>query len=134
MPEQEAPEQPGLLSQLRSSWAFASLMQYIAIFGQVMKIDEEFGIEVCLVPSLRPDQCCALCRIDGNIPKQTSFGWICADNLVHPTLGPRSRMPQARTLTETIGDWVVSAQVDLIPSWSYVRKLVYIARYSGQWD
>jgi hypothetical protein len=45
--EQQAPEEPGLLSQLRSDWAFASLMQYIAIFGQVMKIDEDFGIEVC---------------------------------------------------------------------------------------
>jgi hypothetical protein len=48
MTEQQTPEQPGLLSQLRNNWEFASLMQYIAIFGQVMKIDEEFGIEVCL--------------------------------------------------------------------------------------
>lgn len=47
MAEQQVSE-PGMLSQLRSNWAFASLMQYIAIFGQVMKIDEEFGIEVCL--------------------------------------------------------------------------------------
>ena len=50
--EQEAPEQPELLSKLRSSWEFASLMQYIAIFGQVMKIDEDFGIEVCLYSQL----------------------------------------------------------------------------------
>lgn len=49
MTEQQAPEEPGLLSQLRSNWAFASLMQYIAIFGEVMKIDEEFGIDVCLL-------------------------------------------------------------------------------------
>lgn len=48
-PEQQVPEEPGLLSQLRNDWAFASLMQYIAIFGQVMKIDEEFGIDVCLL-------------------------------------------------------------------------------------
>lgn len=47
VPEQEAPEQNELLSKLRNSWDFASLMQYIAIFGQVMKIDEDFGIEVC---------------------------------------------------------------------------------------
>lgn len=47
MSEQEVPEQNGLLSKLRNSWDFASLMQYIAIFGQVMKIDEDFGIEVC---------------------------------------------------------------------------------------
>jgi hypothetical protein len=44
--EQDAPEEQGLLAQIRSTWEFASLMQYIAIFGQVMKIDEEFEIEV----------------------------------------------------------------------------------------
>lgn len=44
-PEQP-PEEPGLLQQLRNCWEFASLMQYIAIFGKVMKIDEDFGIEV----------------------------------------------------------------------------------------
>ncbi|KAJ5440967.1 Zinc finger PHD-finger [Penicillium cf. griseofulvum] len=53
--EQQAPEEPGLLSQLRSNWAFASLMQYIAIFGQVMKIDEEFGIEDLEVECLKPE-------------------------------------------------------------------------------
>jgi hypothetical protein len=45
--DQDAPEEQGLLSRIRSTWEFASLMQYIAIFGQVMKIDEEFEIEVC---------------------------------------------------------------------------------------
>lgn len=44
-PEQP-PEEPGLLQKLRNCWEFASLMQYIAIFGKVMKIDEDFGIEV----------------------------------------------------------------------------------------
>ncbi|KAJ5254540.1 hypothetical protein N7505_011749 [Penicillium chrysogenum] len=53
--EQQVPEEPGLLSQLRSNWAFASLMQYIAIFGQVMKIDEEFGIEDLEVECLKPE-------------------------------------------------------------------------------
>lgn len=45
--DQDAPEEQGLLAQIRSTWEFASLMQYIAIFGHVMKIDEEFEIEVC---------------------------------------------------------------------------------------
>ena len=44
-PEQP-PEEPGLLQKLRNCWEFAILMQYIAIFGKVMKIDEDFGIEV----------------------------------------------------------------------------------------
>ncbi|KAJ5779438.1 hypothetical protein N7457_007158 [Penicillium paradoxum] len=55
MTEQQAPEEPSLLSQLRSNWAFASLMQYIAIFGQVMKIDEDFGIEDLEVECLKPE-------------------------------------------------------------------------------
>lgn len=44
-PEQPL-EEPGLLQQLRNCWEFASLMQYITIFGKLMKIDEDFGIEV----------------------------------------------------------------------------------------
>ncbi|KAJ5544919.1 Zinc finger PHD-finger [Penicillium sp. DV-2018c] len=55
MTEQQAPEQPGLLSQLRNNWEFASLMQYIAIFGQIMKIDEDFGIEELEVECLKPE-------------------------------------------------------------------------------
>lgn len=39
-------EEPGLLQQIRSFWEFASLMQFIAIFGKVMKIDDDFEIEV----------------------------------------------------------------------------------------
>ncbi|PYH99145.1 PHD finger domain protein [Aspergillus ellipticus CBS 707.79] len=53
-PEQP-PEEPGLLHQLQNSWEFANLMQYIAIFGKPMKIDEDFGIEdlenECLKPT-----------------------------------------------------------------------------------
>lgn len=48
-----APEQPseenGFLNRLRNSWEFANLMQYIAIFGKVMKIDEDFGIDVSVI-------------------------------------------------------------------------------------
>lgn len=45
-PVQQPTEEPGLLQQIRNSWEFASLMQYIAIFGKIMKIDEDFEIEV----------------------------------------------------------------------------------------
>ncbi|KAL4910681.1 hypothetical protein BDW74DRAFT_141642 [Aspergillus multicolor] len=55
-PEQtEQPhEEPGLLTQLRNCWEFANLMQYIAIFGKLMKIDEDFGIEDLENECLKP--------------------------------------------------------------------------------
>ncbi|CBF75649.1 hypothetical protein AN3668.2 [Aspergillus nidulans FGSC A4] len=55
-PEQtEQPhEEPGLLTKLRNSWEFANLMQYIAIFGKLMKIDEDFGIEDLENECLKP--------------------------------------------------------------------------------
>lgn len=34
------------LAKLRNMWQFASLMQYIFLFGHVVKIDEDFDIEV----------------------------------------------------------------------------------------
>lgn len=40
------PEDPSLLQRIRNCWEFASLMQYIFFFGKVVKIDEDFGIEV----------------------------------------------------------------------------------------
>ncbi|KAL3464768.1 hypothetical protein BJX64DRAFT_89743 [Aspergillus heterothallicus] len=53
-----SPEQPqeelGLLTKLRNCWEFANLMQYIAIFGKPMKIDEDFGIEDLENECLKP--------------------------------------------------------------------------------
>lgn len=46
VPQTQKNEEPGLLQKIRSFWEFASLMQYIAIFGKIMKIDEDFEIEV----------------------------------------------------------------------------------------
>ena len=40
------PEQQEMLDTLRNMWEFASLMQYIFLFGHVVKIDEDFDIEV----------------------------------------------------------------------------------------
>lgn len=51
--EQQPAEELGLLQRIRNSWEFASLMQYIAIFGGIMKIDNEFEIEVCSIAILR---------------------------------------------------------------------------------
>ncbi|KAL3480610.1 hypothetical protein BJX99DRAFT_219878 [Aspergillus californicus] len=54
-PAEQPHEEPSLLTKLRNSWEFANLMQYIAIFGKLMKIDEDFGIEdledECLKPT-----------------------------------------------------------------------------------
>ncbi|KAI9932907.1 hypothetical protein MW887_009159 [Aspergillus wentii] len=47
-------EEPGLLQQLRNCWEFANLMQYIAMFGTVMKIDEDFGIDDLETECLKP--------------------------------------------------------------------------------
>lgn len=47
--EPEVPEEKQeMLSQLRNMWEFASLMQYIFLFGHVVKIDDDFDIEVSL--------------------------------------------------------------------------------------
>ncbi|KAJ5280967.1 hypothetical protein N7478_006339 [Penicillium angulare] len=54
-PEEPTTEEPGLLQQIRSSWEFASLMQYIAMFGKVMKIDEDFEIEDLEDECLKPE-------------------------------------------------------------------------------
>lgn len=39
-------EDQSLLQRIRNCWEFSSLMQYIFFFGKIMKIDEDFGIEV----------------------------------------------------------------------------------------
>lgn len=43
---QMSPEAAQTLKALRNMWEFASLMQYIFLFGNVVKIDEDFDIEV----------------------------------------------------------------------------------------
>lgn len=47
-----APETAETLKELRNMWEFASLMQYIFLFGDAVKIDEDFDIEVPTRPSL----------------------------------------------------------------------------------
>jgi len=49
------PQHGATLERLRNMWEFASLMQYIFLFGQVVKIGNDFDIEVRR-PS-RPDIC-----------------------------------------------------------------------------
>ncbi|KAJ5380295.1 uncharacterized protein N7496_002723 [Penicillium cataractarum] len=54
-PEAQVTEEPGLLQRIRSSWEFANIMQYIHIFGKIMKIDEDFGIEDLEDECLKPE-------------------------------------------------------------------------------
>jgi hypothetical protein len=46
MEVEEAVEQPSTLKRLRNMWQFANLAQYISLFGDAVKIDKDFDIEV----------------------------------------------------------------------------------------
>lgn len=59
-------EESGLLQRLRNCWEFANLMQYIHFFGKVVKIDEDFDIEVCLR------------SMWGRIPRLQGFRFYCS--------------------------------------------------------
>ena len=48
--EDVEPQHVETLSKLRNMWEFASLMQYIFLFGHVVKIDDNFDVEVCILP------------------------------------------------------------------------------------
>ncbi|EGP91599.1 uncharacterized protein MYCGRDRAFT_33646, partial [Zymoseptoria tritici IPO323] len=51
---QVAPEDLETLTKLRNMWEFASLMQYIFLFGHVVKIDDDFDIEDLEAECLKP--------------------------------------------------------------------------------
>ncbi len=43
---EEKKQEPSLLQRIRNMWEFASVMQFIFMFGKAIKIDEDFDIEV----------------------------------------------------------------------------------------
>jgi hypothetical protein len=45
---EEKRSEPSLLQRIRNMWEFASVMQFIFVFGKAVKIDEDFDIEVRL--------------------------------------------------------------------------------------
>lgn len=51
---QPDPKDAETLSKLRNMWEFASLMQYIFMFGHVVKIDDDFDVEVHTKPPGTP--------------------------------------------------------------------------------
>lgn len=116
---QQPPEEPSLLGRLRNCWEFANLMQYIAIFGKLMKIDEDFGIDVrapfaaLYAPAAQSGKRLAMALRIGS-PFRLNLTW-----LLH--LGPRERMPETRIVGKAAGDRAVSAQMGLVASRPDVR-------------
>jgi hypothetical protein len=56
-PPQQQKEPASLLQRIRNMWEFASVMQYIFMFGKAVKIDDDFDIEVCHPQSIH----CLVC-------------------------------------------------------------------------
>ena len=50
----EPPKEMSLLEKIRNMWEFASFMQYVFVFGEAVKIDKDFDIEVPHRRLLRP--------------------------------------------------------------------------------
>ena len=46
MEQPEVSKETSLIDKIRSMWEFACVMQFIFTFGKVVKIDEDFDIEV----------------------------------------------------------------------------------------
>lgn len=109
--KQQSPEAPGLLQRIRNSWEFASLMQYIVTFGNVMKIDEEFDIEVGSLAVSETGTCVATLLTTRSDLADVHF---------FNSTGPGRRMHETRALSQVIGDWTVPPQMDLVASWSWV--------------
>ena len=102
------PEQAATLAKLRNMWEFASLMQYIFLFGHVVKIDDDFDIEVRTLPARRTridvgSRSCVEMDTDGNV-----------------MIGPRSGVLEASTCGETGADWSRPPQICFFPPWSDV--------------
>ncbi|KAK4495556.1 hypothetical protein PRZ48_001221 [Zasmidium cellare] len=66
------PEQQETLTILRNMWEFASLMQYIFLFGQVVKIDDDLDIEDLEAECLKPTPSDKLAHIGLQLLKYVS--------------------------------------------------------------
>ncbi|KAK1058993.1 hypothetical protein LTR74_012969 [Friedmanniomyces endolithicus] len=67
-----APENVETLQKLRNMWEFASLMQYIYLFGHIVKIDENLDIEDLEAECLKPEPSPKLARIGLQLLKYVS--------------------------------------------------------------
>lgn len=98
---QEAPAEPTTLQKLRNMWQFASLMQYIYIFGKTVKIEDEVDIEVL-------SQHCVRCKRE-----------VCADNPI--AIG--ERMSASRAFTEAYRHWPRLVEICFLAQGSHVSAL-----------
>jgi hypothetical protein len=57
MAPEESVEEPSTLQKLRNMWQFANLVQYISLFGEAVKIDKDFDIEVHATCARRHEDC-----------------------------------------------------------------------------
>jgi hypothetical protein len=59
MESSEPPKEMSVLEKVRNMWEFACVMQFIFTFGKVVKIDDDFDIEVLVLTStLCPTDIC----------------------------------------------------------------------------
>ncbi|TKA71737.1 hypothetical protein B0A55_08538 [Friedmanniomyces simplex] len=67
-----APEHVETLQKLRNMWEFASLMQYIFLFGHIVKVDDDLDIEDLEAECLKPEPSPKLARIGLQLLKYVS--------------------------------------------------------------
>ena len=106
MESSEPVQDDTMLIKLRNMWEFANLMQYIFIFGRVVKIDEDFTIEVLLT--------CNVIRLRATNTKPP----ILLDQFIielTPFVGFRDRMSQAGAVGEAIGNWPCPFEICIVP-------------------
>jgi hypothetical protein len=48
----QGPAPPSMLHRIRNMWQFANLFQFILLFGQALKLDDNLDIEVRRIPAL----------------------------------------------------------------------------------
>lgn len=100
-----------LRQRLRNCVEFAALMQYIFLFGKVIKIDEDFGIDVGNHPfviffsSIKQTLGRLFMRQKANRKRCQS------------PAGPRGRMPETRTVGPAARHRPGDAEIRLVPSW-----------------
>ena len=82
-------------------------MQYITMFGTLMKIDEDFDIDV------RPTLPCPILLRIPLIAGPSIFDYVANVRFLS---GPGKRMPQDRTVAEVVGDWTVYAEMGFVAS------------------
>lgn len=89
MEEEEVVEELSTLQKLRNMWQFANLAQYISLFGEAVKIDKDFDIEVC-----------ALCAGHSGRPAHAESYGVRANI----DAGTGERVPEATGVRKTCAD------------------------------